>query len=111
MVFLDPESLIYYRMYLNNPSFIKIEHYIDPNTAKHDPLYKRDQRAIKNIRLLLDLPNFYWNLEGADFYRRRQFPAKFLQNECSKYPCYVFQSPLSKAFNEHKYIKADVDIT
>ena len=30
VVFLDSESLIYYRMYLNNPSFIKIEHYIDP---------------------------------------------------------------------------------
>ena len=34
-----------------------------------------------------------------------------MQNEISPYPCYVFQSPLSKAFNSLKYIEAEVDIT
>ena len=78
VVFLDPESLIYYRMYLNNPSFIKIEHYIDPQAAKDDPLHKRDSKVRKNIKLLLDLPKFHWDFRAAEFYRRRQFPAKFL---------------------------------
>ena len=34
-----------------------------------------------------------------------------MQNEISPYPCYVFQSPLSKAFNSNKFIEAEVDIT
>ena len=67
--------------------------------------------TIKSIKKLLDLKNFYWDFREADFYRRRQFPAKFLQNECSPYPCYVFESPLSKAFNGDKYISARVDIS
>ena len=61
--------------------------------------------------LLLDLPHFHWDFREAEFYRRRNFPVKFLQNECSKYPCYVFQSPLSKAFNTKKYIEAEIDIS
>ena len=92
-------------MYLNNPSFIKIEPMVDLQVKK------RDQVTIKNIKKLLDLPNFYWDFRDADFYRRRLFPVNFLQNECSPYPCYVFQSPLSKAFNEFKYIEANVDIS
>ena len=48
--------MIYYRMYLNNPTFIKIEHYVDPQAAKEDHLSKRDANVRKNMRLLLDLP-------------------------------------------------------
>ena len=110
-VFLDPESMIYYRMHLNSPTCIKIEHYVDPQAAKEDQLSKRDASVRKNMRLLLDLPKFHWEFHGADFFRRRLFPLKFLQNECSKYPCYVFQSPLSKAFNHEKFIDTVVDVS
>lgn len=72
MVFLDPESLIYYRMYPNNPTFIRIEPVTD------DSVKKRDAMTIKSIRKLLDLKNFYWDFREADFYRRRQFPTAFL---------------------------------
>ena len=92
-------------MYLNKPSFIRIEPVTD------DIVKKRDVMTIKNIKKLLDLKNFYWDFREADYYRRRQFPTAFLQNECSPYPCYVFDSPLSKAFNSKKYIEALVDIT
>ena len=105
VVFLDPESLIYYRMYLLNPTFIRIEPVTD------EIVKKRDAMTIKSIKKLLDLKDFYWDFREADYYRRRQFPISFLQNECSPYPCYVFDSPLSKAFNSEKYIKAHVDIT
>lgn len=65
VVFLDPESLIYYRMYLNNPSFIRIEPVTDLQVRK------RDEVTIRNIKGLLDLSNFYWDFRDTDFYRRR----------------------------------------
>lgn len=60
---------------------------------------------------MLLLPGFSWNFKGeADLYRRRPFPRNFLQNEASDYPCYVFQSELSKAFNNQADIKTIVDL-
>ena len=113
-MFLDPEDLKYYRLYPNNPTFIRIEP-IDENPmiSRKDKkaIEKRNKVTIRNIRKLLDLPYFYWDFREAEYYRRRQFNVKFLQNECSPYPCYVFQSPLSKAFNGEKYISALVDIS
>ena len=55
--------------------------------------------------------NFSWNFNEADAYKRRIFPKSFLQNESSQYPCYVFQSPLSKAFNSYTHIDAEVEIS
>ena len=63
------------------------------------------------IRKLLVLPNFSWNFKAeADLYRRRPFQKKFLQNESSDYPCYVFDSELSKAFNHKGEIETVVDL-
>ena len=44
-------------------------------------------------------------------YRRRPFPIEFLHNEVSPYPCYVFQSSLSKAFDKTATIKTEVNIS
>ena len=111
---VHPEDLKYYRLYPNNPTFIRIEP-IDENPmiSRKDKkaIEKRNKITIRNIRKLLDLPYFHWDFREAEYYRRRQFNVKFLQNECSPYPCYVFQSPLSKAFNAEKYISALVDIS
>ena len=65
VVFLDPESEIYYRMYLNNPSFIQLEQMTDPQVQK------RNKITLRNIKSLLDLPGFHWDFREADFYRRR----------------------------------------
>jgi hypothetical protein len=46
----------------------------------------------------------------ADSYRRRPFPLKFLKNECSDYPVYVFTSELSKAFDSVPDITVIVDL-
>jgi len=107
-VFLDPDSFLYYRVYLNNPSFIKIEPV--PEKMK-DWTRDRDRNILYRIRKLLMAENFSWNFKEADLYKRRTFPKSFLQNECSSYPCYVFQSPLSKAFNSYTHIKAEVEIS
>lgn len=57
------------------------------------------------------LTNFSWNFKGeADLYRRRPFPRPFLQNEASDFPCYVFQSELSKAFNRKGDILTMIDL-
>ena len=47
----------------------------------------------------------------AESYRRRPFPLKFLKNECSDYPVYVFTSELSKAFDSESEIETIVDIS
>lgn len=61
---------------------------------------------------MLVLPEFSWTFVGeADSYRRRPFPLKFLQYECSNYPVYVFESELSMAFAETKGIEIQVDIS
>jgi len=61
---------------------------------------------------MLVLPNFQWIFVGeADTYRRRQFPLKFLHPECSDYPCYAFDSELSKAFDAINAIKTVVDLS
>jgi predicted nucleotide-binding protein (sugar kinase/HSP70/actin superfamily) len=58
------------------------------------------------------LEGFSWNFRGeADLYRRRHFPRQFLQNEASDYPCYVFNSELSKAFNRMGDIDTVVDLS
>lgn len=68
VVFLDPDSLIYYRMYLNNATFIKIEPVPE---EKDNKVKKRDDVTIRNIRRLLDLKDFHWDFREAEAYRRR----------------------------------------
>ena len=61
---------------------------------------------------MLVLPNFSYIFAGeADSYRRRPFPLKFLQYECSDFPCYVFESELSKAFDDIGVIETEVDLS
>jgi hypothetical protein len=61
---------------------------------------------------MLVLDKFRWTFMGeADSYRRRPFPMKFLKNECSDYPVYVFTSELSKAFDDVPEIKVIVDLS
>jgi len=69
------------------------------------------QTLVKITKMLL-LDGFSWTFIGeADSYRRRPFPLKFLQHECSDYPCYVFTSELSKAFNHVGDIPIEVDLS
>jgi hypothetical protein len=63
------------------------------------------------MRKLLIQENFSWNFHNSDLYRRRIFSKQFLQNEASPYPCYVFQSPLSKAFDRDFQIEAEIDLS
>ena len=109
VLFCDPENMIYYRKYLNIDSFIRLEKIDDPELLKQ---YKeRDMSVLTKIYTLLTFKDFCWNFSSVDASRRRSFPKQFLQNECSPYPCYVFQSALSKAFNENATITCSIDVS
>lgn len=91
MLFLDPESRLYYRYYFShNVKYIKVEQmdneYI-PRTPEGVPipeqgikamLEERNKRVLYKMRKLLVLEKFSWNFKEADVYRRREFPLKFL---------------------------------
>ena len=64
VVFLDPDSLLYYRVYLNNPSFIKIEPIHDEKLGTW--ARNRDKTILYKIRKLLMAENFSWNFNEAD---------------------------------------------
>lgn len=89
VVFVDPESLLHYRVYLNNPGFLRIEP-IPEEFPQKSKIEERNKQVLYKIRKLLIQENFLWNFHEADFYRRRTFPKEFLTNEASPYPCYVF---------------------
>ena len=73
---------------------------------------KRNIEELVKMTKMLVLPNFSWTFMGeADSYRRRPFPLKFLNYECSDYPCYVFTSELSKAFDKIADIRCIVDLS
>lgn len=72
----------------------------------------RNQKVLEEMFKMMVLPRFMWIFMGeADSYRRRPFPLKFLQYECSDYPCYVFTSELSKAFNSISFIETEIDLS
>lgn len=97
-------------MYLNNPSFLRIEPIPEdfPLKAK---IEERNKQVLYKMRMLLSQENFLWNFHDSDYYRRRTFPKEFLTNEASPYPCYVFQSPLSRAFDSYCDIEAVIDLS
>ena len=108
MLFVDPEFyikddqiyFIYYRKDLRRDDYIVFEPFVDEELRKK--FSKDNEKHLYKIRKLLVIEGFSWYFKGeADLQRRRPFPVKFLQNEVSDYPCYVFNSELSKAFN-HK---------
>jgi len=109
VLFLDPESFLYYRKDLHRNDFFAFEPFADEE-AKAE-FFKANQIHLYKIRKLLVLDNFSWNFKGeADLYRRRPFPKRFMHPEASDYPCYVFQSELSKAFNHKGDIETIVDL-
>ena len=109
VLFLDPESFLYYRKDLFRNDFFAFEPFADEE-AKAE-FFRANQIHLYKIRKLLVLDNFSWNFKGeADLYRRRPFPKRFLHPEASDYPCYVFQSELSKAFNHKGDIETVVDL-
>jgi hypothetical protein len=89
VLFVDPESLLHYRVYLNKPGFLRIEPIPDEFPQK-SMIKERNKQVQYKIQKLLIQENFLWNFHEADFYRRRTFPTEFLTNEASPYPCYVF---------------------
>ena len=111
VLFLDPESRLYYRHYFNTQfQGIKVE-LLDEEPLLKAQLEERNKLVLYKLRKLLLLEKFSWNFKEADVYRRREFPLKFLQNECAPYPCYVFQSALSKAFDSDANIMAEIDLS
>jgi hypothetical protein len=72
----------------------------------------KNLKTLEEMFQMLVLKDFRWTfMDEADQYRRRPFPLKFLQFECSDYPCYVFTSELSKAFNNIGEIMTEVDLS
>jgi len=77
VLFIDPESFIYYRKDLRRNDYIVFEPFQDETLKKEF----EDQNRIHlyKIRKLLVLEGFSWNFKGeADLYRRRHFPRQFL---------------------------------
>ncbi|CDW85366.1 phosphatidylinositol 3-and 4-kinase family protein [Stylonychia lemnae] len=109
VLFLDPENFIYYRKDPRRDDYIVLEPIVDEHFK--EKFLHANKIHLYKIRKLLVLEGFSWNFKGeADMYRRRPFPRQFLQNEASDYPCYVFQSELSKAFNNKGEIDTVVDL-
>jgi phosphatidylinositol-4,5-bisphosphate 3-kinase catalytic subunit alpha/beta/delta len=64
------------------------------------------------INNLTKIDGFVWlsNKGEADQYRRRKLPQYLIAREVSNFPCYIFQSELSKAFNSISHITLKVNL-
>jgi len=64
------------------------------------------------IKNLTKIEGFIWlaNKGEGDKYRRRKLPQYLIARELSDYPCYIFQSELSKAFNQISHITLRVNL-
>lgn len=61
----------------------------------------------------MELEGFKWEYghgSEADKYRRRKFQAYLSRKEASEYPCYAYQSMLSKAFDKNPSIEIEVHL-
>ena len=106
---MDPETKKHYRLNLEKDFFYisQIE-----NTAVKKSVDEKIKIHYNIIKNLTWINTFVWYYKGeADQYRRRWFPQYLLAREASDYPCYVYQSELSKAFNRLSKIKLLVDIS
>ena len=87
---------------------------IEPNIEKEIDSDMKDKiRKHKNIiKNLIKLEGFIWlaNKGESDKYRRRKLPQYLISRELSDYPCYIFQSELSKAFNSISHISLRVNL-
>lgn len=73
VLFMDPESFIYYRKDMGRNDYIVFEPFGDDHLKNE--FFKANQIHLYKIRKLLILENFSWNFKGeADLYRRRHFP-------------------------------------
>jgi hypothetical protein len=79
VLFIDPESFLYYRKDLLRNDYVVFEPFADEGLKSE--FHKANRIHLYKIRKLLLLEGFCWNFKGeADLYRRRHFPNKFLQN-------------------------------
>ena len=77
VLFIDPDSYIYYRKDLRRDDYIVFEPIQEEEIKKE--FWKDNRDHIYKTRKLLLLENFSWNFKGeADLYRRRPFPRSFL---------------------------------
>jgi phosphatidylinositol-4,5-bisphosphate 3-kinase len=70
------------------------------------------KKQIQNIKQLIDSTSKWLFLsdEACD-YRKRRIPSYLLQKDTGKYPCFVNQSNLSKAFLTRSSIELHVDLS
>ncbi|CAI2363985.1 unnamed protein product [Moneuplotes crassus] len=133
VVCVDPISCLHYRLSMSTNNLI-IEPHIeikfpkDNDKEKDIELVKEREKKMREecekeikdkiqkhrniIRNLIKLEGFIWlsNKGEADKYRRRKLPQYLLTRELSDYPCYIFQSELSKAFNSIPHINLRVNL-
>lgn len=93
---------------MNIDNFIRVERIEDPVLLSE--YRRRDKTILAKIYNLITFDNFCWNFNSVDHARRRPFPKEFLHNECSQYPCFVFQSPLPKSFNKIPTIVCEIKV-
>jgi hypothetical protein len=87
---------------------------IEPNIFKEGE--EEFKEKIENHRDIINdltkIDGFVWlsNKGEADQYRRRKLPQYLIAQEVSGFPCYIFQSELSKAFNSISHITLKVNL-
>ena len=71
MLFVDPESRVFYRYYLDGRNYVRVE------TLENDPkkaiFEERIVKCLYKIRKLLVLQDFSWNFKDANIFRRMPF--------------------------------------
>jgi hypothetical protein len=87
---------------------------IEPNIDKEleSDIRDKNKKHKQIIKNLTKIDGFVWlsNKGEADKYRRRKLPQYLISREVSDYPCYIFQSELSKAFNKISHITLRVNL-
>jgi phosphatidylinositol-4,5-bisphosphate 3-kinase catalytic subunit alpha/beta/delta len=87
---------------------------IEPNIFKEGEEEFKEKIKIHRviIKNLTKIDGFVWlsNKGEADQYRRRKLPQYLIAREVSNFPCYIFQSELSKAFNSISHITLKVNL-
>lgn len=109
MICVDPVSLLHYRLCMSTNNII-----IEPNIDKkiEEDIRDKNKKHKQIIKNLTKIDGFVWlsNKGEADKYRRRKLPQYLVSREVSDYPCYIFQSELSKAFNKISHITLRVNL-
>jgi len=108
LICIDPITYSEYRLDLENMDII-----VDDAKCPEE-IVKKIKQHYGIISRMLNMPNFHWIYERSyevNRYRKRVFPyRKFLCEEASDYPVYVYQSELSKAFSKKVELDVEVDL-